>query len=91
MSDCIIIYFAPDRWGTLERFRHFYAGTYTFTPNTQHVLSGAASHFHKARILLQIAREHAAKLPEDRAQLEKHDYTPAQRGRDLSALYTFWY
>jgi len=86
MSDWIVITFAPDRWGTLERFQHFCAGTYTFARDTQQALSGAANHFRKALILLQVAREHAAKLSEDRAQLETHGYTPAQRGKELSAL-----
>lgn len=86
MSDCIVIAFAPDRWGKLERFQRFYAGTYLFDRDTQQALSGAANHLHKAPILLQVAREHAAKLPEDRAQLEKHGFTPAQRGKELSAL-----
>jgi hypothetical protein len=70
----------------MERFQHFYAATYTFDADTQKALPGAANHLNKALILLQIARQHAAKLPEDRAQLREHGYTSAQRGRELSAL-----
>ncbi len=86
ISKCIVIAFAPDRWGMLERFQHFYAGTYSFDADTQKALAGSANHFHKARILLQVAQQHVARLPEDRVQLEEHGYTPAQRGKELSAL-----
>ena len=86
VSNWKVIAFTPDRWGTLERFQHFYAATYTFDTDTQKALPGAANHLNKALILLQIARQHAAKLPEDRAQLREHGCTSAQRGRELSAL-----
>ncbi len=84
--NCIVISFAPDKWGTHDLFKNFYRGTYTFTPDIQYALSGAANHFHKALILLQVAREHIARLNEDKEQLEKYGYTPAQRGKELSAL-----
>lgn len=86
MSDCIVIGFAPDRWGSLEWFQHFYVETYSFDHHTQQALAGAANHFNKALTLLRIAREHASKLPEDDEQLEKYGYTPARRGKELSAL-----
>ncbi len=86
VSDSKVILFAPNRWGTLERFKHFHEPTYPFTWHTQQALSGAANHFNKAVILLQVSREHAKTLPEDTMQLEKYGYTPAQRGRELSAL-----
>jgi len=81
-----LIAFAPENWGTLERFQHFCDGTYVFDADTKHALSGAANHFHKARILLELARQHAPKLEEDEAQLERCGYTPAERGKELAAL-----
>lgn len=83
---CIVIAFTPERWGTLERFQHFYSTTHKFDRDTQKSLPGAANHFHKALLLLDVAKQHAALLKEDRAQLKERGYTPAQRGKELSAL-----
>jgi hypothetical protein len=83
---CIVIAFTPERWGRLERFQHFYGGTHHFDRDTQKSLPGAANHFHKALILLEVAKEHASRLPEDRAQLKERGHTPARRGKELSAL-----
>jgi hypothetical protein len=66
--NCIVISFAP-RWDA-GSFQNFHRGTYTFTPDIQYALSGAANHFHKANILLQVAREHITKLQEDKEQLK---------------------
>ena len=82
----IVITFTPERWGTLERFQHFYGGTHHFDRDTQKSLPGAANHFHKALILFQVAKEHASLLPEDRVQIEERGHTPARRGKELSAL-----
>lgn len=86
ISECKVIVFAPDKWGTLEHFRYFYTPTYTFNPDTQKALSGAVNHFHKAYTILRVAHQHTAKLAEDRDQLQERGYTPAQRGKELSAL-----
>lgn len=83
---CIVIDFTPNRWGTLERFQHFYSGTHKFDRDTQKSLPGATNHFHKALILLEIAKQHAPLLSEDRAQLKEHGHSPALRGKELSAL-----
>lgn len=86
INDYKVIAFTPDRWGTLERFQHFFGKTYSFDQHTQNALRGAANHFRKALILLNIAKQHIAKLSEDRSQLEQYGHTPAQRGKELSAL-----
>jgi len=81
-----VIVFAPDKWGQLERFRYFYDTTYLLDQNAQKALHGAVSHFYKARIFLHFAYQQAPKLSEDRDQLQKHGYTPAQRSHELAAL-----
>lgn len=78
--------FAPERWGTLERFQHFYGNTHHFDRDTQKALPGAANHFNKALILFDVAKQHVTLLSEDRTQLKERGYTPARRGRELSAL-----
>ncbi len=78
--------FAPEQWGTLDRFQRFHGPTYSFDADTQKALRGAANQLRKALVLLQVARQHAPKLTEDKEQLEQHGHTPAQRARELSAL-----
>ncbi len=86
MNECIALVFTPERWGTLERFQRFYSKTYTFDKDTQRALPGAANHFHKAALLLQVAKGHVPLLQEDREQIEATGYTPACRGKELSAI-----
>lgn len=86
MENSKLIYFAPDKWGTLEKFQKFCAGTYKFPKYIHRALSGSASNFCKANILLQMAVAHSPKLKEDKTQLREHGYTPAQCAKELSAL-----
>lgn len=78
--------FAPDRWGSLERFQHFHSETYAFDKRTQKALPGTANHLHKAWLLQQVARDRAPLLQEDREQVETSGHTRARRGRELSAV-----
>jgi len=82
----IVIAFAPERWGTLELFQHFYGNTHHFDRDTQKSLPGTANHFNKALILFEVAKQHVTLLSEDRTQLTECGYTSARRGRELSAL-----
>ena len=86
LESCKVITFAPQNWGTMERFQHFYSTTYKFDPHTQSAVSGASNHLRKASLVLQVAKEHAATLAEDEEQLSRHGYTPARRAKELAAL-----
>lgn len=81
-----VICFAPEHWGTLERFHHFYSKTYSFDKDTQKALSGTVNHFRKVETLLRIAKQHKPMLMEDRKQIEQYGYTPAYRSKELAAL-----
>jgi hypothetical protein len=86
IADCRVIVFDPKHWGTFERFQHFYFNTYPFGRYMQSVVSGAASHFHKALYLEAIAKEFSPKLVEDKQELEDYGHTSARRSNELSAL-----
>ena len=85
-EDTKIIVFAPDRWGSLERFQRLHQKTYKLDNESQHALSGAGNHFHRAHALFRVARSHIPKLKEDRHELESHGHTHALRGGELSAV-----
>ncbi len=78
--------FAPDRWGELEKFSQFYSSTYRFNHHTRRALSGATNHFHKVMTLFNFAQRIKANLEEDNKEIEQHGYTPAIRGKELSAI-----
>jgi hypothetical protein len=84
--NCTLIMFAPRNWGTIQRFEHFYASTYSFDKNTQYTIKGAANHFYKALHILNVAKDISPRLEEDNAELEKKGYTDSVRGKELSAL-----
>lgn len=85
-DDYNLIQFAPEHWGTLERFEHFYSGTYSFDKFTQKALPGASNHFRKSLILKDVAIRQTQLLAEDDHELEKKGYTSAKRGKELSAI-----
>jgi len=51
-----VIIFAPDRWGTLTKFRKFAHSTYTFRGKANEALSGIEGHIQKSGILLALAK-----------------------------------
>lgn len=81
-----VIMFAPDRWGELEKFSKFYSSTYQFDHHTGNALSGATNHFHKVMTLFDFAQRIKANLEEDNKEISQHGYTPAIRGKELSAI-----
>lgn len=78
--------FAPDRWGELEKLSKFYSSTYQFDHHTGRALSGATNHFHKVMTLFKFAQRIKANLEEDNKEIEQNGYTPAIRGKELSAI-----
>jgi hypothetical protein len=78
--------FAPERWGTLEKFQKFHHNTYTFNKNDFHALQGASNNLHKALTLYRVAKQHIITLEEDNEQLKKTGISSGIRGQELSAL-----
>lgn len=82
----IIVQFAPELWGTTERFARFYHTTYNFGFQARKRLSGIHGNFEKARCLLQVIQELMPRLEEDEHELQATGYTPARRSRELAAI-----
>lgn len=78
--------FAPEQWGTLEKFSKFYSGTFELTKSGQRSVSGAINHFHKCLILKQLALKLIPNLEKDEAELEQNGYTNAANSKELSAV-----
>jgi hypothetical protein len=78
--------FVPEKWGELDLFAKFYAGTYTLSNEPRKALSGVSGHFHKASLLLNMARKHVPNLAADDEQLRLHGFTPGHNSREFAAL-----
>jgi hypothetical protein len=79
-------YFAPERWGTVDRFAHFYSSTYSFPEKVHARVVGTSAHFERAELLRQIAHDMIPQLQLDRAELEAKGFTHAEHSRRLTAI-----
>ena len=79
-------YFAPEVWGAVERFAHFYSSTYQFPPHIHGCVTGTTANFQRAERLRQVAVEMIPLLQEDRAELETNGFTHGAQGRKLTAI-----
>lgn len=82
----IVRMYAPERWGTLEKFSNFYSGTYSFSESGKRSVSGAINHFHKALLLRDLALKLIPNLEIDEAELKQHGFTHAINSGELSAI-----
>lgn len=78
--------FAPEQWGTLEKFSKFYSETFQLKKSGQRSVSGAINHFHKCLILKQLALKLVPNSDLDEAELEQNGYTNATNSKELSAV-----
>ncbi len=78
--------FAPEQWEQVDRFVHFYSGTYEFNTDTKMALAGVVGHFQKALALRELATKLIPNLDLDQKQLDEHGYTPALNSREFSAV-----
>lgn len=78
--------FAPEHWGSLEKFSKFYNGTFSLKDSGKRAVSGAISHFRKAITLHNLAIKLVPNLETDEAELDKHGYTSAVNAQELSAI-----
>ncbi len=79
-------FFAPEQWGSLEKFSKFYGGTYQFNDSGKRALSGSVSHFHKALTLRNLAVKLIPNLDMDEADLKGYGHTNAVNSSELSAV-----
>ncbi len=78
--------YAPEQWGTLEKFSRFYSGTFSFKETGKRSVSGSINHFHKAVTLRGLAIKLTPNLDADEEELNKHGYSYAINSMELSAV-----
>jgi hypothetical protein len=79
--------YAPEQWGTLQKFSNFYAETFKLSETGKRSISGAANHFSKALILRNLAIKITPNLDADEADLATNGYTHAINSKELSAVF----
>lgn len=82
----VLLMFAPDRWGQVERFQNLYSASFNFTPLQKRFVSGVTNHFNKALTLEALAEKLRPNLEIDRRELEEKGHTPALHSNELSAV-----
>jgi hypothetical protein len=78
--------YAPEHWGSLEKFSSFYSGTYNLSSLGKKSVSGAVNHFGKGLLLRDLALKLIPNLEMDEAELNQHGFTHAINSRELSAI-----
>lgn len=78
--------YAPEQWGSLEKFSKFYRHTHNFSDSGKRAVSGAINHFYKALTLKNLALKILPNLENDEAELNEHGYTNAINSKELSAV-----
>lgn len=78
--------YAPEQWGTLEKFSKFYSGTHSLSNRGKRSVSGAINHFHKAGTLKNLAFKIIPNLDADEEELNRNGYTNAIHSKELSAV-----
>lgn len=78
--------YAPEQWGTLEKFSKFYSGTFSLQETGKRSVSGAINHFHKAVTLRDLAIKLTPNLDADEEELNQHGYSHAINSKELSAV-----
>jgi len=86
MKDQRIIFFAPEYWGELTKFNHFYHSSYHFKPFFQVAAKGVESHFDKFTTLYSLAKKIQPMLVEDNEELKEKGFSKAIRSKELSSV-----
>ncbi len=81
-----LLFFAPERWGEVERFSHLCSETYAFSAREQRALAGVRQHFEKAATFRRLAERLRPNLQLDREQLDAQGFTPAERSAEVAAV-----
>lgn len=82
----VLLMFAPERWGEVERFSNLCSASFAFTPLEKRFVSGVTNHFNKALTLEALAVKLRPNLEIDRRELDERGHTPALNSNELSAV-----
>lgn len=82
----IVVKFAPERWGQIDRFISFYFLTAKLTTRHREEIEGVSNHFHKANRLLSVAEAIAPKIDEDENELQTKGFTRGTRSLEFTAV-----
>lgn len=78
--------YAPEQWGSLEKFSRFYSGTHNLNESGKRAVSGSINHFLKGLTLKDLALKLAPNLEKDQAQLAELGYSHAINSKEFSAV-----
>jgi len=82
----VLLFFAPELWGEVERFSNLCSETYKFDEREKRALSGVQQHFAKAVTFRRLAERLAPGLRLDRDELNTQGFTPAERSHEVAAV-----
>ena len=82
----VVVRFAPQTWGQIDRFQHFFLVSRSLKDHEREALNGVSNHFQKALTLLAVAQSIAPRLEEDDAELREKGYTRALRASEFTAV-----
>lgn len=85
-TKALVVSFFPQKWGEIDRFSRFCSTTYKFDERVEHILRGIGGHFHKARLLEDLAESLAPSLKKDRDELNAKGHTGNENGARLAAV-----
>ena len=78
--------YAPEEWGTLEKFSKFYGTTHTFSKTGKRALSGTTNHFRKADTLRNLAHKIVPELALEAKELDENGFSEGISSAELSAV-----
>lgn len=82
----IVVRFAPEWWGQIDRFSSFYFLTAKPANIDRQAIEGVANHFHKANRLLRVAETIAPRIDEDENELQDKGFTSGMRSLEFTAV-----
>lgn len=82
----IIIRFAPERWGQVDKFLNFFLIQRPLPNHDRQALEGVKNHFLKATRLLSVANKIASSISEDEKELEEKGYTNRINSLEFAAV-----
>lgn len=86
MKSATVRTYAPEQWGSLQKFSKFYRGTHSLKDTGTRAISGAENHFHKAVTLRDLAIKLVPNLDKDEKELNQNGYSRAINSKELSAV-----
>ena len=81
-----LLTFAPESWGEVGYFAHFYAATFTLTAEGKKCLPGIKAHFEKTVTITHLLGKLGPGLSIDNEQLRTNGFTAAENSREFTAV-----